>query len=149
MSGSGSYGDRDTRRRERNLQLEQMSDAAFAAEVRAHQQAQWRRPSLEQHAHKHRLDYLEFFGHVIEPEELDELSRATLLSFERLFTGLEPNRDVIYIFVSRLSTGDDILIVVSREGRIRTVIPMETVELWWQRHPEIVEVTTRAKGLGF
>lgn len=149
MSGSGGHGDCDTRRRQRNQQLEQMSDAAFVAEVREHQLAQWRRPALEQHAHKHRVDYLEFFGHVIDPEELDELSRATLVSFDRLLTGLEPNRDVTYIFVSHLSTGDDILLVVSREGRIRTVIPMEAIDLWWQRHPEIVEVTTRAKRLGF
>lgn len=88
MSGSAGSSDREARQRERNQQLEQMSDAAFAAEVRAHQEAQWRRPSLVQHAHKHRVDYLEFFGHVIEPEELDELSRATLMSFDRLFTGL-------------------------------------------------------------
>jgi hypothetical protein len=130
-------------------QLATLSDEQFAAEVREHQAARWRFSALRKHARKHWRDSEAVLGHGLAPSELAELSHAALVSWERLFTGLEPaDGRVTYVFMASLISGGAMLTVVARSGRIRTAIPVEDIARWLNLRGYLVEVTERAHRLG-
>ena len=128
--------------------LDALSDEEFAAEVREHQRATWRGPSLLEHAKKHRDDFEEMLGRVLPPSEIEELSRDVLVAWDRLFTSLHHTTDITYYFASQWSADEAILVAVTRGGRIRTMIPIENFSRFLVRHPALIEVTDRGKHLG-
>ncbi|CCF85620.1 hypothetical protein NITHO_5240007 [Nitrolancea hollandica Lb] len=145
-SDSDGGGPAELRRR-REAQIAVLSDEEFAAEVRQPQASVWRQPSLRSHARKHWGDFEEFLGHGLAPSDLDELSRIVLHSWNRLFTELDSNDVISYFFVACLGNDDDILVVVTRRGLIRTAFPADNVDLWRHRRKSVMEVTHRAKAL--
>lgn len=148
-SDAGGWGSGHAGRHHLSVQqLARMADETFAAEVRQHHAARWSRGRLLAHVKKHRRDFEEIIGRALTPSDLDELSRAVLWSWDRLFRGREVDGKVTYCFVSRWSTYKGILVVATRDGRIRTLIPMDLLDEWLQRHSYLVEVTDRAKRLG-
>ncbi len=137
---------RDLRQR-RQAQLAAMDDQAFADEVRAHQEARWRGPALIEHAKEHRRHYAAVFGKAFSAPELDEISRTAMVSWDRLFTGLQFDQSA-YMFVSEWTSGGAMLVVVARDQRIRTVLSTRSLDTWLARHQYVIEVTDRARRLG-
>jgi hypothetical protein len=136
-------------RRTRLEQLRAMTDEQFAAEMREHQAARWRPSALREHAKKHWRDFEDAMGHGLGPSELQEMSSAALRSWDRLLTGIDPGfRQITYTFVTRLTGGGAILVVITRGQWIRTAIPVDDFDRWLGRHGNLVEVTDRAKRLG-
>lgn len=138
----------DDLRRLRIEQLAALSDEQFAAEVREHQLSRWRVSALREHARKHWRDFEAVLGYGLAPSELAELSHVALVSWERLFTGIEPaDGRVTYVFMASLISGGAMLTVVTRSGRIRTAIPVERIDRWLDLRGHLVEVTERAHRL--
>lgn len=156
MTGGGSGSGRrhpprnagDDRRQRRLAQLTQMADDEFAAEVREHQNARWSSARLITHARDHRRHFEKILGRRLSPDELQNLSRAILTAWDRLFTDLEPDRSATYVFVRTIAELDHAMIVIVRGGRIRTTFPTESLVRWLARQPIVVEVTERARRLG-
>lgn len=134
-------------RRQRVAQMRRMTDQEFLAELRRHQASPWRQPKLLEHVKKHRADLKEFFGPTLAPSECERLSLEILRSPDRVFTELRPGGAVTYFFI-RLHGDRGIIIVATRGGFIRTMLPAEEFMKWLGRHPAVIEVTERAKGLG-
>jgi hypothetical protein len=123
-----------------------MSDQELLEEVRHHQRATWRRSALLEHAKKHQRDLSSEFGQAIAPAALKDLTSTILRSWDLLFTELDRDGMVSYLFVRRLA--DEMgIVVVCRAGRVRTLFVAERLDLWKARHPAIVEVTDRVKRL--
>jgi len=138
------------RRAQRLVQLQRLSDEEFAAELRQQQSSRWAEGDLVAHARKHRGDWVYLLGRPISPSEVTNYSDTVLTAWDRLFTGLEPDGRVTYAFVGSWPGQGGIIVVATREGRIRTAIPMsdEKLGFWLERHTELVEVSGRAKSLG-
>lgn len=144
--GSGHRGrsvDWQDRRAVRQAQLAQQSDAELDREIAVAQAAHWRPRRLRAHARKHWQDFADILGHGLVPVALDELSQSTLGSWNGLFTEREPSGDNSFIFAGDLPDGNAILIVVTREGVIRTAFPADDIAGWLRRHPAAIEVTSR------
>lgn len=138
----------DEFRQQRLSQLGSLSDEEFAAEVRLVQASRWRTGRLERHWREHRRDFQRFLGRSLSPTELDALARDVLRSFDRMFTELE--RGVVtYTLIRSLPEPDTAIIVITRGGFIRTAFPTASLTGRIRRRSAIVEVTDRAKRLGF
>ncbi len=142
------WADAQTRREETERRLAVMSDKALLAEVRRHQQAKWRPSALLEHVKKHQRQYAAYAGHPVSPTEIGEISRLTLTSWDRLFRSIEPDGATTYAFLARWQASD-VLLTVTRSGRIRTMMPIDNLKAFLARHPELVEVTDRARRLEF
>jgi hypothetical protein len=138
----------EARRLRRLEQLQAMSDEQFAAEVGAHQAANWRPTRLTVHVQAHRRDFLDLLGGALTPEAVATLSRDVLSTWDRLFTELERDGTVSYTFTRSLPQSDHAIILIVRTARIRTLFPTEAFADRLERHPAAVEVTDRAKRLG-
>jgi hypothetical protein len=134
----------------RQAQLDALSDEQFTREVRLHQRAKWRRQDLVNHTRDHRQDWEKVAGRALAPTEIAEVSEVCLRTWDRMFTGLTEDKPVTFCFASLWDAAGSIILAATRDGAIRTAIPMRPGELqrWIGRHPEIVEVTERARRLG-
>jgi hypothetical protein len=57
---------------------------------------------------------LKILGRRLSPDELQNLSRAILTAWDRLFTDLEPDGSTTYVFVRTLAELDHAMIVIVR-----------------------------------
>jgi len=143
------WADAEVRWIERERQIAAMSDRQLATEIRRHQQARWRPTDLLEHVKKHQRDYAEFFGHAVGPKEIEETSRLVMQSWDQMFTSLDREGRVSYTFASNWEPAQArVFVIVSGDGRIKTLIPSQQFARYLARHPELVEVTERVRKIG-
>lgn len=133
-------------RAQRQGQLAAMSDAELRAEVAAAQRAQWKPTRLIEHAKEHRRHFERLLGGALTPSQLEELSQMVVHSWDRLFTEIDAEGAVSYLFLTRWKQSDATMIVaVSRDGTMRTCYPTDDMVQWLERHISVVEITNRVK----
>ena len=124
-------------------QLAAMTDAELRAEIAVAQQAQWKPTRLIAHAKDHRRDFVQFLDGPLNPNQLEELSRIVVHSWDRLFTEIDDEM-VSYLFLARWKQSDATMVVsISRGGVMRTCFPIARIEQWIDRNPALVEITDR------
>jgi len=134
------------RRRLREAQLSRLSDSELRAEVRDHAAARWRSSRLLEHTKKHRPDFERRMGTALARSDLDRLSRDVLTSYSRIFTGVEHDGGLTYIFAGLRPEANGIILVVTRQHLIRSLFIVLNAARWQERHPEYIEVTERVAG---
>lgn len=126
--------------------LGRMSDDELRAEYERRASATWRRPSLVNHAKKHRLELLALFGRVLAPDDVGRISQDVLRSWERVFIEVEPDGRLTYLFVKLLDLAGAGIIVAVRESRVRSMFVAIPFQGWFDRHRLTVEeVTSRVR----
>jgi hypothetical protein len=132
----------DERRNRRERELAELSDEELRAEVLVHARSRWPPAPLLEHAKKHSRDWQSVYGSPLTPSQIETLSDEVLGDWTRLFTGLVRG-GVTYVFAREGPRGA-MLLVVTRNGTIRSVLPSHTLERWIRRNEHYIEVTDRA-----
>jgi hypothetical protein len=127
----------------RQATLSQMQDDDVHAEAVSFAVATWQRPGrLERHARKHGRQVSRALGKPIDTEEYDAVRRTIVSSPDRVFTGITRTGSVEYQFIG--SVGNGAIIVIVRDGFVRTMLRARSLRVWRSRHPAI-EVTGRVR----
>lgn len=127
-------------RREARLQaLRAMSSRELSEEISRQASRPWRsRGRLIAHAKDHQGEFVEVYGRLFKPSEVDALANGICSSPDRLLTQIT-HHGIEWYFIDDLP-GDSAMIVVVRGDWRRSIYVAKPCSRWMARHAAAIEV---------
>ncbi len=98
-----------------------------------------RRERLASHAREHRDDFVEAFGRIYSPDDVDALARSVVRTPDHLL--VLPYAGSVQFAAVRLYPNESAMIAILRDGCLRTLYRATRYAVWRAHHPEASDVT--------